>query len=118
MSVEAMPPSHPRSARPAAPARSAAALRAAGMTAHAVALCLLCYAASVYLVDVTGILMSRAGMWWIDAVFAASMLGFLYLLVILLWAFSRRGVLRAWLSVGALTALAACAAWLLTGGAR
>jgi len=87
------------------------------MTVHAVALCLLCYVASARLVDVTGVLLSHAGMGWIDAVFVASMIGFLYLMVILLWAFSRRGVVRAWLNVGMLTALAVCAAWLLTGGA-
>jgi len=87
------------------------------MTVHAAALCLLCYVASARLVDVTGALLSRAGMGWIDAVFVASMVGFLYLLVILLWAFSRRGVVCAWINVGTLTALAVCAAWLLTGSA-
>jgi len=92
--------------------------RTSAITLHVVALCLLCYVASSYLVDVTGVLLSRLGMNWIDAVFVASMMGFLYGLVILLWAFSRRGVGRAWLNLGILTALAIGAACLLTGGGR
>jgi len=93
----------------------AAVMRRAGWTVHAVAICLLSYLASARLINMTGVLLRRAGMTFPDAVLAASMAGFLYLLLILLWAFSRRGVLRTWLSVGALTALALLGAWLLEG---
>jgi len=94
------------------------AAKAVGMSLHVVALCVLCYIVSAHLVDLTGVLLSRIGMNWIDAVFVASMLGFLYWLIILLWAFSRRGVVRAWLNVGGLTTLTLAGAWLVAGGAR
>ncbi|MFT3720535.1 hypothetical protein [Pseudorhodoferax sp.] len=107
-------PSAPRSKPPAATA-GAAVLGRAGWTVHAVAICLLAYLASARLVDVTGIVLRRAGMTFPDAVMAASMAGFLYLLLILLWAFSRRGVLRTWLCAGGLAGLALLGAWMLGG---
>ncbi|MFT3757598.1 hypothetical protein [Thauera sp.] len=106
-----------RAARPADETRLAGALKAAAMTAHAVAICLLAYVASARLADLTGVLLHRLGMAWTDAVLNASMLGFLYLLIILLWAFSRRSVLRTWLGAGGLAAAAVLAAWMLGGKA-
>lgn len=103
-----------QSARTAEP-RLAGALGAAGMTAHAAAICLLAYYACLRLVDATGIVLYRMGMVWFDAVVSASMAGFVYLLIILLWAFSRRGVWRQWTAMAVLAALAVAAAWLLGG---
>ncbi|WP_341645516.1 hypothetical protein [Thauera sp. SDU_THAU2] len=106
-----------RAVRPNGESRPGGALRAAGMTVHAVAICLLAYVASARLTDATGVLLHRAGMAWTDAVLSASMAGFLYLLIVLLWAFSRRGVLRTWVSVGGLSAAAVLVMWMLEGKA-
>ncbi|MFT3799684.1 MAG: hypothetical protein QM766_00560 [Burkholderiaceae bacterium] len=92
-----------------------AVARRAGWTLHAVAICLLSYLASARLIDVTGMLLRRAGMTFPDAVMAASMAGFLYLLLILLWVFSRRGLLRTWLCAGGLAGMALLATWMLGG---
>ena len=86
--------------------RAIAVMGGVGWAAHAVAICLLSYFVSVRLVDATGVLLYRMGLVWFDAAIAASMAGFVYWLVILLWAFSRRGVWRARGSMGVLTALA------------
>lgn len=83
-----------------------------GLVAHAIAICLLAYLASSRLVDVTGVLLHRMGMKDTDAVMAASMAGFLYLWVILMWAFAQRSIARAWLSVGGLAGAAMAAAWM------
>ena len=106
-----------RAVRPNGESRPGGALRAAGMTVHAVAICLLAYVASARLADATGVLLHRVGMAWTDAVLNASMLGFVYMLVILLWAFARRSVLRTWLGAGGLAAAAVLAAWMLGGKA-
>ena len=100
-------------ARPVGLRPSAAASRALGrllQIVHVVALCVLAYVASARLVDLTGMLVHRAGMAWADAVLIASMAGFLVMLLILLWAFSRRSALHGWLGVGGLAGLAALAA--------
>lgn len=95
--------------------RLAGVLHAAGMTAHAVAICVLAYYACLRLVDASGIVLYHMGMVWFDAAVTASMAGFVYLLIILLWVFSRRGVWRQWMAMAVLTALAVAAAWLLGG---
>ena len=88
-------------------------LAPAVLTAHVVTLCGLAYFASARLVDATGMLLHRVGMARADAVVAASMAGFLYLLFTLIWAFSRRSLLRQWLSVGGLTGLALLMVWMI-----
>lgn len=84
-----------------------------GMVAHSIAICLLCYLSSGQLVNTTGALLYHMGMQWTDAVVVTSMLGFIYLVLILLWAFSRNGVLRTWLNVSSLTGFSIFMAWII-----
>ncbi|MBN9426723.1 MAG: iron transporter [Burkholderiales bacterium] len=89
---------------------------------HVVAACGVSYFASTQLVTLTGLLAYAAGMARADAVMLSAMLGFLYLWLILMWAFSRRRAAQTWLllgvlSVASLLANAAMARALLTGGA-
>ncbi|GAA5232545.1 hypothetical protein FOZ76_00635 [Verticiella sediminum] len=105
------------SVRPDRQVRATASMARAGLSAHVVAVCLLAYLASARLVDATGVLLHRMGMTQGDAVVTASMAGFLYLWAMLMWAFSRRSVLRTWLCVGSLAGLAVLAAWMLGGKA-
>tara|TARA_R110002033_G_scaffold122627_1_gene165217 strand:- start:7053 stop:7400 length:348 start_codon:yes stop_codon:yes gene_type:complete len=83
-----------------------------GMAAHSIAICLLCYLSSAQLVNTTGALLYHMGMQWTDAVVVTSMLGFIYLVLILLWAFSRNGVPQTWLNVTSLTGLSIFMAWI------
>lgn len=84
-----------------------------GMVAHSIAICLLCYLSSTQLVNITGALLYHMGMAWSDAVVVTSMLGFIYLMLILLWAFSRNGVLRTLLNVSSLTGFSLFMAWII-----
>ncbi|MCB2383314.1 hypothetical protein KV201_14140 [Shewanella sp. SR1] len=84
-----------------------------GMVAHSIAICLLCYLSSGQLVNTTGALLYHMGMPWTDAVVVTSMLGFIYLVLILLWAFSRNGVLRTWLNVSSLMGFSIFMAWII-----
>lgn len=83
-------------------AQARKSLRVVGLACHVVGMCVLAYDTSARLVDLTGVCLYRLGLAWTDAVVASIVVGFLYLLAILLWAFSRRGIFRTWLSVAAL----------------
>jgi hypothetical protein len=96
-----MIPSH----NPAIKVQARKTLRVVGLTCHVAAICVLAYDTSARLVDLTGVCLYQLGLAWSDAVVVTSMLGFLFLLAILLWAFSRRSILRTWLHVGALAAV-------------
>lgn len=91
-----------------------APLRSLGMSIHVVAACALAYFASARWVDLNGVILHRLGMARGDAVMAAVMLGFVQFWLILLWAFSRRSVLRTWTALAAL-ALAALLALAVLG---
>lgn len=72
---------------------------------HVVGLCALAYFASAQLVGLSGLLAWWAGMTQGDAVMLAIMLGFIYLLLLLLWGFSRERRRNAWLLLGGLSLL-------------
>lgn len=82
------------------------------MVMHVLAICLLCYMSSWQLVSVTGSVLFHLGMAWIDAVIVASMLGFIYLPIILIWAFSRANVLITWINTAIFAGGSVLAAWL------
>ena len=87
----------------------------AATASHVVGLCALAYFASAQLVGLSGLLAWWAGMRQGDAVMLAIMLGFIYLLVLLLWAFSRERRRNAWLLLGGLSLLAWAMPLLLQG---
>ena len=98
------------------PAKTATTpLRRAALALHVVSACGLAYYASATLVTLTSQLAHRAGMARADAVMLAAMLGFVYLWLILLWAFSRQRVRGTWGFLAGLGSLAAVAAHLLGG---
>jgi hypothetical protein len=82
------------------------------MVVHSIVICLLCYISSSQLVNITGAVLFHLGMTWTDAVVVASMTGFIYLPVILMWAFSRGNTLLTWVNVICFTGITFVAAWL------
>lgn len=82
---------------------------------HVVGICALAYFASVQLVSLSGLLAWWVGMSRGDAVMLAIMLGFVYLLLLLLWAFSRERRRSAWLALGGLSLLATMAPLIASG---
>lgn len=74
-------------------------LRVTGVMMHIIAICALAYVASALLVDITGVLLYQMGMSKADAVVTASMTGFIYLLLMLLWSFTRLNFIRTWLNI-------------------
>ena len=81
-------------------------IQPAATASHVVGLCALAYFTSAQLVGLSGLLAWWAGMSQGDAVMLALMLGFIYLLVLLLWGFSRERRRNAWLLLGGLSLLA------------
>ncbi|MHC8339232.1 hypothetical protein [Pseudomonas sp. HLT2-19-2] len=82
---------------------------------HVIGICTLAYFASAQLVGLSGRLAWWAGMSRGDAVMLAIILGFVYLLLLLLWAFSRERRLHAWLLLGGLSVLATAALLIVQG---
>ncbi|MCE5364371.1 hypothetical protein [Pseudomonas anguilliseptica] len=78
-------------------------IQPAATASHVVGLCALAYFASAQLV---GLLAWWGGMSQGDAVMLAIMLGFIYLLLLLLLGFSRERRRNAWLLLGGLSLLA------------
>lgn len=87
----------------------------AALVLHVLAICLLAYFASAWLVDATAVILVLAGAAKPDGVLIASMAGFVYLCLILLWAFSQRSIQRTWIYVGGLALLAWALAEVLGG---
>lgn len=86
-------------------------IRVTGVIIHIIAICALAYIASALLVDITGVLLYQMGMSKADAVVTASMSGFIYLLLMLLWSFTRLNFVRTWLNIVCLLLLIHLVAW-------
>lgn len=94
-----------------------ASARTLGTSLRVVAACALAYFSSARLVALTSQLAHRIGMTRADAVMLAVMLGFGYLWLILIWAFSRERIIGTWVFLGVLTMLAALASTMMGTGA-
>ena len=72
------------------------------------------YAVTALAVAACSAALAQAGMVRSDAVALCAMLGFVFYLVLALWAFSVRSVVRLWLVLGGLAALLAALWWAAT----
>jgi len=72
------------------------------------------YAVTALAVAACGAALASAGMVRSEAVALCAMLGFVFYLVLALWAFSVRSVMRLWLVLGGLAALLAALWWAVT----